>query len=521
MRRPSFAIALWMLWAFVLLASYYQRAWGLVFMGPSRWIDENSSLRSALELLSLLKNAGVPWRQPAFDEALARTLFAIWGASLVLAAALALGTVVCRLLRFRANDGRDALLYRVSAGFGAIAYGSLLLAAAGIYHAHLIRMLVAVPAAAGVSWFLYSRIRLPRERRAEVSAPLPGRRFSYDWLWRAVSLLALGFAFVSALAPEIEYDALWYHLWLPKVWMEHGRPVDIVSEFISLYPLTWELVFQAGVVFGGPVAGKLLHFAALLLCGLAVFQLARRVGVGVPPWLAVAFFFTVPTVLWEATTAYVDLALTLHVSLAIHALLHYIEGRRGDWFALAVLNLGLALATKHLGLFALLILFNGLLLQLWLRDRNFRRVLVPCVVLAAVSLLFPLPWYLRNWLASGNPVFPDLYSLFGASPIERWNDMTEAGWRNFEAQFGRPRTLVNELTLPWDVTVHAARYGGAFGPLFLLFLPGLALVRRWSPALIWVTAFVVVYVALWCSPLNGRELRFLIPLTPLLAVAGA
>ena len=44
---------------------------------------------------------------------------------------------------------------------------------------------------------------------------------------------------IGALAPEVEYDSLWYHLWLPKLWLEAGRPVDMVEEYISLWPMTW------------------------------------------------------------------------------------------------------------------------------------------------------------------------------------------------------------------------------------------------------------------------------------------
>ena len=63
-------------------------------------------------------------------------------------------------------------------------------------------------------------------------------------------------------------------------------------------------------------------------------------------------------------------------------------------------------------------------------------------------------------------MFPELYGIFGGPP-DRWDEVARTGLERFFAQFGRPRTLVNQLTLPWDMTMHEERYGGALGPLFL------------------------------------------------------
>ena len=58
---------------------------------------------------------------------------------------------------------------------------------------------------------------------------------------------------------------LLHHLNLPRLWLEAGGLVDLVEEDISLYPSTWELLFGAGLVLGGAVGAKLLHFVCLPL----------------------------------------------------------------------------------------------------------------------------------------------------------------------------------------------------------------------------------------------------------------
>ncbi len=187
-----------------------------------------------------------------------------------------------------------------------------------------------------------------------------------------------------------------------------------------------------------------------------------------------------PTVLWEATTAYVDLALGLHAGLALYALLRFAESESRSWFLLAALQMGLALATKHLAFIALLPLTAGLGIFL-LRRRGPGRAVGLAALFVGMSLLVAFPWYARSWLASGNPVFPEFHGIFGAPP-DRWDALTDAGLGRFKESFGRPRTFLNLLSLPWDATVHAARYGGTLGPLFLLLLPALVPGRPTAPA---------------------------------------
>jgi 4-amino-4-deoxy-L-arabinose transferase-like glycosyltransferase len=283
--------------------------------------------------------------------------------------------------------------------------------------------------------------------------------------------------------------------------------------------MTVGLWFGYGLALGGPTAAVLLHFALLPTVATATYALARRVAPRAAPWLAVALVVTVPTVIWEASTAYIDLAMMLFLTLALYALLRYLEAHRSQWLVLAALNLGFALASKHLALLAALLLGAGLFLALLRQGAGPRKAFGAFSVLAGISFLLVLPWYVRSYLATGDPVFQVLYPLLGAPP-DRWDAMTEAGARRFLNHFGRPRTLPNLLTLPWDMTMHAANYGGTLGPLYLLFLPLLAL-RRLRGALLWIAVGAAAFVLLWASPVSSFQVRHLLPIVPLLAVLAA
>jgi hypothetical protein len=335
-----------------------------------------------------------------------------------------------------------------------------------------------------------------------------------------IGLAAAALALVGALAPEVEYDALWYHLGFPRAWLERGTLIDFPNEFVSLYPMTWELLYGVALSMGGPLAAKLLHFATMILTAGVVYRLARRWTPSASAWLAVALFVTVPTVLWEASTAYLDLGLTLFVALGVLAAWSYTQERSNRWLGLAVLGFGFAAATKHLALFVIGIVALGLVGVAWSRGYRIRRAIVPPLVVGAGALLVALPWYGRAWLATGNPFFPQLFSLFGAS-TERWDAVSQGGLDAFLSSFGRPLSLRNLVTLPWDMTVHSARYGGTLGPLFLLLIPPLAFLRRRVRAVPWIAGFVFLFILLWSSPLSSFQMRFLLPIVPFLAILGA
>lgn len=506
-RRPrlrALAIAA-ALWPAAVAATYYvpglARCAGVRVGACQPWLDSFDGDRSL----------------PFFGEALRASLAAAGGAALLLASAVLLGAAICRLAGWRFAGRAEAVAYQAALGIGAFAYLGLALATRGFYRPGVLRVAVALP-------LLFAAVRAVRGRRARDRARPLGRRIAWpssgaDRLWAAA---VGGFALVAlagALAPEIQYDAVWFHLHFPRLFLEAGRLVDLPAEYVSLYPMTWELWFGYGLAVGGSGAAVLLHWACLPLAAAATFALARLVAPRASPWLAAALFASVPTVLWEATTAYLDLALALHVALVLHALVAYVRTGRRQWLALAAANLGLALATKHLALVVLALACAGLAIALWWRDRRVGRALAPAVALGLAALVLPLPWYLRAWTATGNPVFPELYRLFGG-PTARWDAQTDAGLRRFFARFGYPRTAAGQLALPWRLTMHASRFGGTAGPLLLALVPLVAL-RRLRGATLALVAFVAAYAAIWASPLASFQLRWLVPALPALAVLAA
>jgi 4-amino-4-deoxy-L-arabinose transferase-like glycosyltransferase len=455
-------------------------------------------------------------RLPAFGEAMARAGGGIAGAALVTLAAWSLGRIGAARIRSDLT-GAEFAFVALTAGFAALSLAWVALAAAGVYRPEAVGLLlVLAPFAAALDrWRAAPGANVASAPTAAVhgtsGSPAATAAWTPDAAWIALAFIAGSFAFVAALAPETEFDALWYHLYLPRRWLEAGHAVDLITEYPSLYPLGWEMIFGAGLVAGGAVAAKLLHFVCLAILAAAVAVAVRRYLPGTSPAVAAALLILMPTVSWEAATAYVDLALAMYAAVACYALARFVDTRRQEWLIVAALEFGAAASTKHLALVVLAIALAALSLAQRARGLAWTVVARQCLTVALVALAVALPWYVRAWRGSGNPFFPELYGLLGGGPAERWDAATERALAAFKAHFGYGRSLDRLLRLPWDVTIHGAAFGGTFGALPLVLLPACAAGGRLRRPTIVLGAGVAAYVAVWASPISSFQLRFLVP----------
>jgi len=451
---------------------------------------------------------------PHLSEALWRAGRGVAGAALVLLAAWQLGRVLLRRVPFESRA--DAMLFTLAIGVVGLGSSLLLLTAVGAYRPVVVVAVVlgfAVMRPSGVrrDWTaLVRRARAVLQRHASAAG---------DRVFVAIAVAALGYSALVALAPETEYDALWYHLWLPREWLANGHLTDPAGEYIGLYPGGWELLNGAAMVMGGPVAARVLHFACLPLGGLAACVVARWCAPGTSAPMVFALAITPPTVMWEASTAYVDLALGWFATLVIVAIVRHAASGERHWLWLGAVVMGGALGIKHLALVVLAIA-GATLLILEAKRKGPVAAVGTAALFGLAALALALPWYGRAYAASGNPVFPELYGLFGALPDTRWSPDTQDALQRFADRFGRGRSPLAQLMLPWNLAVHAASFAGTFGPLFLILAPfGFAGsdARRRGVLL----AAVGAYLLVWASPRGSFQLRFLVPLVPSLAVLAA
>jgi 4-amino-4-deoxy-L-arabinose transferase-like glycosyltransferase len=258
--------------------------------------------------------------------------------------------------------------------------------------------------------------------------------------WRLACLAALAFAVLIALVGAVgpsdmnDWDSIAYHLAVPKIWLADGRISYIPYIHHSNFPGAIDNLFILGLWWGGAAGAKAFGVAVFILGMLAVFGLARRRFGENAAWIAVIAFAGMPSVLWESGTAYIDVGHGLFAGLGILYAAEVLEGKPTAWRM--ALCLALACATKYTGLQTFVAVSATLAMfgLSGLRGEAGNRHSLRAFGLAALATaLIAGPWYVRNVVNTGNPVYPFFYGVFGG---ENWDAFRAAVYTEEQKTFG-------------------------------------------------------------------------------------
>jgi len=314
-------------------------------------------------------------------------------------------------------------------------------------------------------------------------------------LWAFIFVAAV-LCLLGAVTPPFEYDELEYHLGAPSEYIKAGKIIFLPHNFYSNLPQLTEMLYLLGLVTRSDIATKMLHWCFGLLSAAAIYAVAgklwsRRVGL-----MAAALFYCMPFVQDLSQTARIDLATTFYATLAFGGALLAFDGSRWVW--LAGLAAGGAVATKWTAIPVVLLPCG-----LWLL---FTHRSVVGVFLAGLA---PLPWLLKNWAFTGNPIYPLL------SRSEHWS-AEQAGvfaakhYARFDAT-----GLAQFFERVWQ---YSFVENGAL-PALLLAAPLALLIRDNGRLRRAAGLYLLAYLGWYL--LTFRPWRFLFPVLPVAALLGA
>ncbi len=368
-----------------------------------------------------------------------------------------MGRRILRRMRLPTLDKVEKTVFAIGIGLGVLAYLVFFLGILGLLYKSAIISLLLV-----LTSFFPWRARFPRMQKINLKS------FPWELL---LFLPWFSLVFLAALSPPIDWDGLAYHLAVPKLYISAHRIYWVQFIHHSNFPFLMEMLYTIPLIIGMVDACKLFHLLfALLIMALLYNQLRKNSRVG--GVLALLFLTQMVLFSWESTIAYNDLAFSFYVLLAFLAFLK-------EETLLTGLAIGFALGTKHLALsflLSLLILFpfyrEGKLVWRWDGRTIWRRV----GTLLFPAFLLALPWYLKSYIYTGNPVYPFLYNIFGG---RLWSSEAATAYREAQLSIGTGRDILSFLLLPWNLTFHpekffdpgANRFFAMIGPVFLAFCP--------------------------------------------------
>lgn len=442
---------------------------------------------------------------------------------LFLFAARGLGAIALQAVGFRDRSRPEFYVYSIALGLGVIGHLTLLMGSLRLLYREAAFALLSVS-------LLISLVEL-MDNRAAYRQAIARLRLPEKVHWFPVVLVLLLFVnwlyplFANALVPAYNWDAVAYHLAIPKIYIQNHAITYISFIPYSNWPLETELLFAFGLLLSSEPLAQLITWTALLLTCAALYWFGRQNFSGEVGLLAAVLFASTPMVTTLAGTGLIELPLTLYTLLATLTFLKWVQsGEKYSWILSAIFG-GLAASTKLNG--ALVPLFLGLFVALvtaFGRPASLAKAVKRFALYGLVAFAVVAPWYAKTWVQTGSPFWPFLYPLLGGN---NWDVLGSEYLFGFIRLPNMPLTPVNWLAGLWKLTVDSVNFGPSrvtLGWLYLALLP-LAI-----PAVIfskpgqrqiirWLAVLGVVYYTSWFF--QTHQTRFLMPATSVLALLAA
>jgi len=474
---------------------------------------------------------------------------------LLLGFGMGLGRAVLHRTRSQVWSFTETMLFCAALGLGICAYLFFVLGLVGWLRpisALMLALLVTAPASCGLYLLGHDAI----EEGAEHESPDPQTGYATavesrqsTGLWTVVQkaapyvapvaiilLMVVALAAVEVPPGAHEWDALSYHLAVPQAYLMAGRIIELPTDHHSYFPFLTQMLFMCELMAQSVASAKAIHLLYGVMTVISVYCMGRRWVSAKAGRVSAFLLLLAPMAVWEAGTAYIELAEALYVVLAFHAVLLYRKHPDTASAAMSGAMSGFALAVKTLSLIPV-----ALVVAVFAASRPNRKHVVAFAGLLAV---LGAPFYLRTYLLTGNPVYPFAYSIFGG---KYWDAERAAAYASEQRSYGLdgrlptvgddlrpvrrpyvPPTLVdrvrNAALAPFALVsfprlfhnYNDAWFMATLGFLPLLLVPLILFVGRIPQPVRIIAVSMAVWFLVWS--VSMQYARYLIPLLPLAAV---
>jgi 4-amino-4-deoxy-L-arabinose transferase-like glycosyltransferase len=327
------------------------------------------------------------------------------------------------------------------------------------------------------------------------------------------------------------FDDVSYHLSEVATWIRHGDVrmlrFSMGDPSTPFYPILGEM---ASWVLIAPfrdsdVAARWTQVFFAVFAFLAVAAIARRLGLSrrSAALAAIAYggiYHIFPVLSISAGNDQITSFFTL---AGIDAALGLARRPRPGGALVAGTALGLLLATKYVGVLFVPPVLAMAAVAVWIERRRREPEARPSLGrLAGLGLLLAAALavsggytYLRNFVSTGNPLFPAPLTVLGVEVFPGW-----------EAVWNPDRTKEPEFQIDlWEFLTRRTRHFGPYFPFTLLpaalLAPLLALWRRRWPAFLTFSLALVFFLEFLYVMSDHRDIRYFLPAVALAGVAFA
>lgn len=441
----------------------------------------------------------------------------------LLGGAFGYGTFILKTTGLRKTRDGFYYIHAITLGLGVLAHLSLALGALSLLY-EIAAWALLVPGMAMASLELY---KLYNRHRSNILGQIT--QVEVPSVFSAVLSLILITnclypLLTDALSPPLWWDEVAYHLAVPKIYIQNHAITYIPFIPYSNWPMEAEMLFALGLLLRSETLAHLIEWSAFLLICWSLYLSGKRFFSPQIGLLAAVLFSSTPMAISLAGTGLIEPTLTLYVFLATISFLEWTETQQREAWILSAIFGGLAASTKLNG--ALIPLVLGILTAAFTLKwtKSLKRAWAHFSLFGLISFAVVAPWYLKNWIHTGNPFWPFLLEILGGRD---WDSLGNEYLLGFIRKPNLPPTILNWLAGLWYLTFDYQKFGspqvrlGAhYLPILPLAIPAILLEQAPARRILRKIAFLgLIYYTLWF--LQTHQSRFLMPTTPVLALLAA
>jgi len=306
---------------------------------------------------------------------------------------------------------------------------------------------------------------------------------------------------IGVFGPEISFDALWYHLTLPKLYIAGGHIFHIPgsSLYYSDMPKLTEMLYASAMILVNDTMAKLIHFSFGILVLVAIYKISRKFMSKEFSVLACAIFYANLVVGWESITAYIDLSRTFFEVMALWGFLNWLESKQKKWLIVSGIILGLAVTAKLIAAFSLLIFLALFIYKKFLQKEKWPSVIKNYLIFCFLTIIVPLPWLIFSYLNTGNPLYPYFTTQLADS--------------------GKTLVLPNLFNFFGDFYNFFLKLNDPISPIYLVSLPLFILgLRKFNSKLKILSLYSILAIVIWYLTEQARGGRFILPYLPIFSI---
>ena len=182
-----------------------------------------------------------------------------------------------------------------------------------------------------------------------------------------------------------------------------------------------------------------------------------------------------PAVIERIAQPMVDLSLTYFFLCSLLILIKYLKGYENQFdrtniVILIGLLLGITLSIKLTSIFLLISVFIGLIFHSLIGRKRNNNLISHLLIIGVICTIFLVPWVIRSYVYTNNPVYPFAYNIFGGNYIR--DTITKI-------HIDRPvntvlaKTPINSIMILWNITFKSSAFDSLLGisPFFIMILP--------------------------------------------------